>query len=108
MKPIEFTVLADDLSEELRASCKPGLMPMAGVRVSPSNCAMPEEYELYAERLRNFEVYEDDTWVISYPKCGEWVRLPNHKGAFTRLPSTGCSVKVITYCNCRVGDDIFT
>ncbi|KAG8261490.1 hypothetical protein J6590_070895 [Homalodisca vitripennis] len=70
MKPIEFTPMTDDLSEELRVSCKPGLMPMAGVTVSPSGCAMPEEYELYAERLHNFEVYEDDVWVISYPKCG--------------------------------------
>uniref|UniRef100_A0A1B6GG97 Sulfotransferase domain-containing protein n=1 Tax=Cuerna arida TaxID=1464854 RepID=A0A1B6GG97_9HEMI len=70
MKPIEFTPMTDDLSEELRVSCKPGLMPMAAITVSPSGCAMPEEYELYAERLHNFEVYEDDVWVISYPKCG--------------------------------------
>lgn len=50
-------------------------MPMAAVQVSPSGSAMPEEYEIYAERLHNFQVQEDDTWVISYPKCGQYTIL---------------------------------
>lgn len=79
MKPIEFQYLTDELSKELRDACKPGLMPMASIKVTPSGCVMPEEYKIYAERLYNFEVREDDTWVISYPKCGKSRKYSNTK-----------------------------
>ncbi|XP_022184433.1 luciferin sulfotransferase isoform X1 [Nilaparvata lugens] len=70
LQPIRVETLGDSLSEKLRLSCKPGLMPMGGVRVFPSGCVMPTEYVPYAERLRHFSVRPDDVWVISYPKCG--------------------------------------
>ncbi|XP_075212042.1 luciferin sulfotransferase-like [Lycorma delicatula] len=70
MPPIKVEPLNDNLSEKLRNSCKPGLMPMGGVKVYPSECVMPTEYVPYAERLRHFTVRPDDVWVISYPKCG--------------------------------------
>lgn len=31
---------------------------------------MPKEYEKYFEAIRNLKVFDDDTWVITYPKCG--------------------------------------
>lgn len=27
-------------------------------------------YLHYAEEIKNFEVYDDDVWVVSYPKAG--------------------------------------
>lgn len=67
---LEFEDITDELTKKIEEKCKPGLMPVAGIRVIPSNCVMPREFKPYAERLMNFEVREDDVWVISYPKCG--------------------------------------
>ncbi|XP_063701781.1 sulfotransferase 1E1-like [Culicoides brevitarsis] len=35
-----------------------------------SNTVLPARHEKYLEEIKNLEIYEDDTWVISYPKCG--------------------------------------
>lgn len=34
------------------------------------NTVLPAKHERFLEKIRNLTVYEDDTWVISYPKCG--------------------------------------
>ncbi len=31
---------------------------------------MPRAYEHIIESIWNINVYEDDTWVVTYPKCG--------------------------------------
>lgn len=28
-------------------------------------------YLEYAEEIKNFEIYDDDVWVVSYPKTGK-------------------------------------
>ena len=86
-QPIQFEPLTDDLSKELKESCKPGLMPMAGIKVHPSGCVMPEEFKIYAERLKKFTVYDDDTWVISYPKCGKCCYVVHTYYTITSLSS---------------------
>ncbi|CAH0389180.1 unnamed protein product [Bemisia tabaci] len=70
MEPISVEPLDDELSARIRGGCRPGLMPAAGIKVQPSGCCLPNEYQLYAERLRTFHVRHDDIWCISYPKCG--------------------------------------
>ncbi|KAJ6648392.1 Luciferin sulfotransferase [Pseudolycoriella hygida] len=35
-----------------------------------NNIIMPRAYEQFIESIWNINVYEDDTWVITYPKCG--------------------------------------
>lgn len=34
------------------------------------NTILPLKHKEFVETIRNLSVYEDDTWVISYPKCG--------------------------------------
>ena len=42
----------------------------------PINCIeyqgifVPDSYRLIANSIENFEVYEDDTWVCTFPKAG--------------------------------------
>ncbi|XP_055530640.1 luciferin sulfotransferase-like [Wyeomyia smithii] len=36
----------------------------------PSHCVMPSRYCQFAERIRNLTVYEDDVWIVTFPKAG--------------------------------------
>lgn len=41
------------------------------IKNGSSKCVMVKKYwSGYLEDMKNFEVFEDDVWVISYPKCG--------------------------------------
>lgn len=31
---------------------------------------LPKAFDKYIERIRELKVYDDDIWVITYPKCG--------------------------------------
>uniref|UniRef100_A0A6E8WBN7 Sulfotransferase domain-containing protein n=1 Tax=Anopheles coluzzii TaxID=1518534 RepID=A0A6E8WBN7_ANOCL len=37
---------------------------------APAHCVLNEHYKLFAERIRNLTVYEDDLWIVTAPKCG--------------------------------------
>lgn len=43
------------------------------IRVSPSECILPSGFMEIALKIKNFKVYEDDIWVVSFPKCGSSV-----------------------------------
>lgn len=35
------------------------------------SCVMIKKYmDLFAERVKKLKIYEDDVWVVSFPKCG--------------------------------------
>lgn len=36
----------------------------------PVHCIMPSKYRLHADRIRNLPVYEDDVWIVTFPKAG--------------------------------------
>jgi len=38
----------------------------------PPGCALFAEFRHHAEKIRKFTVREDDVWIVTYPKCGEW------------------------------------
>lgn len=53
----------------------PGCFDHAEVTLSDGStsrsCVMIQKYmDLFAERVKNLEVYEDDVWVVTFPKCG--------------------------------------
>lgn len=35
------------------------------------NCALPIKFKECSQRVRDFQVYEDDVYVLSFPKCGK-------------------------------------
>jgi len=36
-----------------------------------NRCVLTDKYvDYFAEEIKNFEVFEDDIWVITFPKCG--------------------------------------
>uniref|UniRef100_A0AAG5DND4 Sulfotransferase domain-containing protein n=1 Tax=Anopheles atroparvus TaxID=41427 RepID=A0AAG5DND4_ANOAO len=36
----------------------------------PTPVVVPSKYRNYAQQVRDFRVYEDDVWIVTYPKCG--------------------------------------
>ena len=49
-------------------------------------CVVIQKYfQEYAERIKNFEVREDDVWVVTFPKCGKY--------DLTHLNCTNCIIE---------------
>lgn len=45
--------------------------PIQGLQKWPARpCVMTDRYYKFAEQIRNFQVRDNDVWIISYPKCG--------------------------------------
>lgn len=45
--------------------------PIPGLQTwETRRCVMGERYHKFAEQIRDFQVRDDDVWIISYPKCG--------------------------------------
>jgi len=42
------------------------------IKIWPSGCAIFAEFRHHAEKIRKITVREDDVWIITYPKSGEW------------------------------------
>jgi len=42
------------------------------IKIWPPGCAIFAEFRHHAEKIRKFTVREDDVWILTYPKSGEW------------------------------------
>jgi hypothetical protein len=42
------------------------------IKIWPPGCAILAEFRHHAEKIGKFTVREDDVWIITYPKSGEW------------------------------------
>ncbi|XP_063979031.1 luciferin sulfotransferase [Diachasmimorpha longicaudata] len=40
------------------------------LRVEPSHCLLPPHFVFLGQKIRDMEVYEDDVWMVSYPRTG--------------------------------------
>jgi sulfotransferase len=63
------------LSKEIAAKVDcPGCFDHAEVSLSDGSgrsCVMIQKYmDKFAERVKKMEIYEDDVWVVTFPKCG--------------------------------------
>lgn len=34
-------------------------------------CSLPLKFREFAQRIRDLDVYEDDTWALIFPRCGK-------------------------------------
>ncbi|XP_055854126.1 sulfotransferase 1E1 [Episyrphus balteatus] len=64
---ITFTKPDEEISKRINS-----LFPISDcfIKVSPGNVMLPRKYEKIAESIRNLTVYEDDIWLVSYPRTG--------------------------------------
>uniref|UniRef100_A0A240PKM6 Sulfotransferase domain-containing protein n=1 Tax=Anopheles atroparvus TaxID=41427 RepID=A0A240PKM6_ANOAO len=58
-------------------------LPAGERQRKPTHCVLTPQFVNEAERIHNLTVYEDDVWILSFPKCGttwtqEMVWLVSH------------------------------
>ncbi|XP_058054102.1 luciferin sulfotransferase-like [Anopheles bellator] len=66
--------------------------------LEPSVVTMTTRYAEYAQRIRDFQVYEDDVWIVTFPKSGttwteEMVWLINHDLDYQRARGVKLNVR---------------
>lgn len=68
----QFSTIDDENGEKLDEmfQLKPSFL-----RVQPSRCILPPKFIFYAQKVRDFTVYEDDVWMISYPRTGKCFKI---------------------------------
>ncbi|XP_071625542.1 luciferin sulfotransferase-like [Temnothorax longispinosus] len=64
---IVFSTMDDETGEKLDEVF--GVKP-SFVKVQPSHCLLPPKIIFYAQKIRDMPVYEDDIWMISFPRTG--------------------------------------
>lgn len=67
-----FSTLDDETGKKLDEvfGVKPSLM-----KVHPSRCLIPPKFIFYAQKIRDMPVYEDDIWMLSFPRTGECLKI---------------------------------
>ncbi|XP_055593598.1 sulfotransferase 1B1-like [Uranotaenia lowii] len=45
-------------------------LPVGERNIRPAHCVVSSKFLQAAERIHNFTVYEDDVWIVTFPKCG--------------------------------------
>lgn len=45
------------------------------LRVQPGNCLLPPQYVLLGKRIKDMEIRNDDVWMVSYPRTGEFIYI---------------------------------
>ena len=43
--------------------------------LQPAGYILTDNYLNYHEKVKDFEVFEDDVWIATYPKCGMKTKL---------------------------------
>lgn len=72
LKMFDFKPLEFDESDSLGCPGAPTFVEVQ-LKESPEEtkpCVLPAKFVDYADRIRNFQVYEDDVWIVTFPKCG--------------------------------------
>lgn len=68
-----FTVeeINSDLIKNLENSRTYGFVKVRSTKNPSQFCVIPRKMvDQYLERIQKMEVYEDDVWIVSFPKCG--------------------------------------
>ena len=68
---LKYEVLRGPLVEKFLTACQ-HFHDDGFIKIWPPGCTIFAEFRHHAEKIRKFTVREDDVWIITYPKCGEW------------------------------------
>lgn len=67
-KFLNFTTIEGDVGRRLDKMF--GVKP-SFLRVEPGHCLLPPQFVFHGVNIRDMEIYDDDVWMISYPRTGK-------------------------------------
>lgn len=70
-----FQTITDEQTLKIQEKCKKTGLPHSEILVKPGNVSLPNHFKNHYDRLINFVVRPDDTWLITFPKCGKFTRF---------------------------------
>ena len=65
----EFKVMPETLTSPF-TDLFPGYADKGLVKCHPGGTVMPSCYKEGAEKVYNYKARKDDTWIVTFPKCG--------------------------------------
>ena len=82
------------------------------IRVKPSGFVFISETQIHLERIRKFEVRDDDIWICTFPKCGTtwtqeliWCLMNNFD--FKTANSVNLDDRMVFFEYCTILDEVF-
>jgi len=70
MEDFSYNAVKDKWTDELKSHTTSRNQSNVDTIIYPPGCAVNSKFIKCFPRIRNFEVFPDDTWVASFPKCG--------------------------------------
>ena len=95
--PIKWVSISDDEREEKLRVFKEAYSKEVDQMISiPQGVRMPSKFvkEKWAEKIYNFNLRQDDIWIVTFPKCGTTVSIISyiHNQLITASPSFSFTV----------------
>lgn len=66
----KFELISDKYTNDLKEKSIAPRKSYSEMIVHPSGCILPLTFQGALEKIRNFKVLPDDTWIVTFPKCG--------------------------------------
>lgn len=67
-----FEDICDKYTEDIKNKSISKAQSYGEIIANPSKCILSLPFRKTFERIYNFEVFEDDTWIVTFPKCGAY------------------------------------
>jgi len=67
----DFEIPDDEIVKKIETPLMHDFVKISSKDDPKKFCIMPQHFvDNYLERVKNMEIFEDDIWVVTYPKCG--------------------------------------
>lgn len=73
MSDLQYEPVSHPAAEKVSKECSSPVLQSEPLRVQPSGCIMTPLYPELAQKFLDFEVREDDVWIVTFPKCGNCI-----------------------------------
>ncbi|CAL8072372.1 unnamed protein product [Orchesella dallaii] len=68
--PIQYKEISDPLAERMLARQNKAIYPELFVQFGLGKCFLPKYYSEHSDCIENFQVRDDDLWLVSFVKAG--------------------------------------